>query len=68
MEREQLHLDIHPDDKVRRGYRDVAGVYRVRAMGTRYGSPLLEIVAWNVDEEREPPSYVNAYLQRERPE
>ena len=67
LEREQIHLDLHPDDKVRRGYRDVAGVYRVRAMGTRYESPLLKIVDWNVDETREPPGYVNAYLQRERP-
>ena len=68
VETKQLHLDIHSDDKVRRGYRDAAGTYRVRAMGTRYGSPLKPIFDWNLDEEHDPPAYVNAALQRSVPD
>ena len=64
VEKKQLHLDMHPDDKVRRGHKDAAGTYRVRAMGTRYGSPLTSVYDWNLDEERDPPAYVNASLQR----
>ena len=64
LERSQLHLDLHPDDFVRRGHLDSQGVYRVRKMGTRYGSPLVVVTAWNLDEECEPPAYVNGELQR----
>jgi len=64
LETGQIHLDLHPDDKVRRGHKDAAGVYRVRAMGTRYGSPLKPVFEWNIDEETECPKYVNAHYQR----
>ena len=60
----KVHLDMHPDDKVRRGHKDAAGTYRVRVMGTRYGSPLTPVHDWNLDETREPPAYINADLQR----
>lgn len=64
LETHQIHLDLHPDDKVRRGYRDAAGVYRVRAIGTRFGSPLKPVHEWNLDEDTECPMYINAHYQR----
>ena len=64
LETNQIHLDLHCDDKVRRGHKDAAGVYRVRAMGTRYGSPLKPVFEWNVDEDTECPQYINAHYQR----
>ena len=64
LETGQLHLDLHPDDKVRRGHKDAAGVYRVRAMGTRFGSPLKPVFEYNLDEETECPMYINAGFQR----
>lgn len=67
LETNQIHLDLHPDDKVRRGHKDKAGVYRVRVMGTRYGSPLKPVFEYNLDEETECPMYINAYYQRECP-
>ena len=67
----QVHLDLHPDDKVRRGHVDSAGVYRVRVLGDRHGSPLrpayalsTTVYAWNLDEEDDCPPYINAALQR----
>lgn len=68
LETNQIHLDLHCDDKVRRGHKDAAGVYRVRVMGTRYGSPLKPVFEYNLDEDTECPAYINGHLQRERPE
>lgn len=64
LETGQIHLDLHPDDKIRRGYRDHTGVYRVRAIGTRYGSPLKPVHEWNLDETCECPAYISGYYQR----
>ena len=64
----QIHLDLHPDDKVRRGYKDATGVYRVQCLGRRDGSPLRTVYAWNLDEADEPPTYITAAIQRSVPD
>ena len=61
----QIHLDLHPDDRVRRGYKDATGTYRVQCIGRRADSPLKVVYAWNRDErDEDPPVYVNARYQR----
>jgi len=63
-ETHQIHLDLAPDDKVRRGHKDAAGVYRVRVIGERYGSPLKPVHEWNLDEDTDCPAYISGYYQR----
>ncbi len=64
LETGQIHLDLHPDDNVRRGHKDSAGVYRVRVMGTRFGSPLKPVFEWNIDEDTDCPAYISGHYQR----
>jgi hypothetical protein len=59
----QIHLDLHPSDRVTRGC-VIAGRYCTANYSRRYGSPLTPVLAWNIDEDREPPGYVNAHYQR----
>jgi len=58
-----VHLDIHPSDRVTRGS-VLEGHYRTVPYSRRYGSPLAQVTAWNLDETAECPAYVNAWLER----
>jgi hypothetical protein len=62
--KKMVHLDLHPSDRITRGHCDDAGCYHTVPFNRRHGSPLKKIVEWNLDEEDEPPPYVNAALQR----
>ncbi len=59
-----VHLDLHPSDRVTRGCVK-AGRYCTVPYNRRYGSPLIEITDWNLDEPDEVPSYINAAMQRQ---
>jgi hypothetical protein len=61
-----VHLDIHPNDRVVRGY--VSGkTSRTLAYGLRWGSPLATIFQWNLDETTDKPDYIKGTLQPECP-
>ena len=60
----QIHLDIHPSDRVTRGC-VIAGRYCTVPYSRRYGSPLKPVYEWNLDEDTECPMYVNAHYQRQ---
>ena len=59
-----LHLDVHPDDMVRRS---VWGSKHVNKVGRRSGSGLDILFEWNGDEMAKPPDYVRREQEREMP-
>lgn len=62
-----LHLDMHPNDRVVRGYSFGPKNNHFLRWGSRHGSPLEEVTEWNVDYNIQPPAYIREALQRERP-
>ena len=60
------HVDVHPNDRVVRGYSFGKANNHFLRYGNRYGSPLWPQYAWNLDETDKPPDYVADALMREK--
>lgn len=60
-----LHVDVHPNDRVVRGHSFGKAAQHFLGMGDRFGSPLYDLYAWNLDEKMEMPAYVAAAMERE---
>jgi len=60
-----IHLDVHPSDRVVRGYNFGDGHEYYLTLGKREATSLDYLTAWNLDEPQTPPLYVQAALDRE---
>ena len=63
--RNLIHLDVHPSDRVVRGYNFGDGCEHYLTLGTRESAGLDPLLLWNLDETVKPPAYIAAALDRE---
>ena len=63
-----LHLDMHPNDRVVRGYSYGKRDDHFLRWGNRDDGPLELVLDWNADYRIPPPQYIKEALDRESPE